>query len=54
MTKAVFLDIDADELLRFKLCMLNLLEAVAIAVVIIALHAIRFLLTLFSRLFVLL
>ena len=57
LTKAVFLDIDADALLRSKLHMLNLLRAVviiAIAVIIAALHEIRFLSTLFSRLFVLL
>ena len=57
LTKAVFLDIDADTLLSFKLRTLNLLGAVfivAIAVVIAARPEIRFLSTLFSRLFVLL
>ena len=51
LTKAVFLDIDANTLLRFKFPMLNLLEAVvivAIAVVIAASLAIRILSTLFS------
>ena len=49
LTPAVFLDIEADALRRSKLPMLNLLGAVVIvarALVIAALHAIRFLSTL--------